>query len=93
LPLRPHDDGGSTAHASLCGFVLSFAGPHVPSFAPDCFNAAVHARHKPLHAVSQQTPSVQCPVVQTRQPLDLQSVAAHVAPCVLRATQVPFAAQ
>jgi hypothetical protein len=36
--------------------------PHVPLL-PEPLSAALHAWHKPLHGVSQQTPSTQLPLV------------------------------
>jgi hypothetical protein len=57
LPSVPHPSVEVTGQLSLCGFVCAAAGPHVPSFVPDCLSAAAHARQSPLQALSQQTPS------------------------------------
>jgi hypothetical protein len=60
----------------------------VPSAVPDVLSAAAHAWQRPLHAVSQQTPSTQLPLVHSRQPAALQSVARlQVAPCAFCAAQ------
>jgi hypothetical protein len=39
-------------------------GPHVPSV-PAPFFEATHASHVPVHALSQQTPSAQCPLAHS----------------------------
>jgi hypothetical protein len=65
------------------------ASVHVPT-------VALQTSHAPAHAVSQQNPSVQNPVVQTRHPVSLQSAPAaslHTAPWSLRGLQVLSAAQ
>jgi hypothetical protein len=52
--------------------------------------------HWPLHAVLQQKPSTQLPVVHTRQPPTRQSapaLALQVCPWGLRGWQLPFGAQ
>jgi hypothetical protein len=57
---------------------------------------ALQPSHSPAHAVSQQKPSIQNPLWQTRQPLARQSAPAaalQVAACALRGWQVALAAQ
>jgi hypothetical protein len=56
------------------GFEPCLATPQMPSPEPDCLFAAAHARHTPEHAVSQQTPSAQKPVLHW-------ALLVHVAPC------------
>jgi len=76
----------------LCGFVPSFAGPHAPS-APFCFSDARHAWQRPVHAVSQQTPSTQA-TSHMPQSAVLQSTAGlHAAAFCFFGWQVPFAEQ
>jgi len=73
------------------------ARAHAPLTAPDQPSAApLHASHAPPQALSQQKPSMQFPLPQTRQPADLQSEPAawlQVEPWALRGWQVAPAAQ
>jgi hypothetical protein len=55
-PVVPHVEAGCDAH-SLSGSVPAAMGAHTPSEEPVL--AAVHALHRPVHAVAQQTPSTQ----------------------------------
>jgi hypothetical protein len=63
----PHAPATQVAHAPVqlvCGSVPSLTAPQVPS-APLALSAAVHAWQVPLHAMLQQTPSAQWPLVHS----------------------------
>ena len=62
-PVVPHVLDAWSAHSSS-GSVPDTMAPHTPS-APPPFFAALHASHAPVHAVSQQYPSTQCPPVHS----------------------------
>jgi hypothetical protein len=66
----------------LPGFEPAFAGPQVPPPVPLVLFAAAHASHVLLHALSQQTPSAQYPLVHW-------SLALHVVPRGAFPTQTP----
>jgi hypothetical protein len=77
------------------GFVSAAALPQTPSV-PLPLRAAVHAWQVALQGVSQQTPSTQLPVAQTRHGPDLQSTPVaklHMLPRAFCMVHVPLAPQ
>jgi hypothetical protein len=73
--------------------VPSASDPQAPS-APEPFRTVVQAWQVPAQAVSQQTPSTQLPVAQTRQPGSLQSlVELQVEACAFWMRHAPLGEQ
>jgi hypothetical protein len=92
-PSRKQLDGMSLGQPSMCGFVPSFAAPHMPSPVFDCLSAAAHAIQTVLHAVAQQKPSTQKPVAHERHGELLQSDAPHAEPVGFGEVHTPDGAQ
>jgi hypothetical protein len=83
LPSVPQLDAALGAH-SLCGSLPAGIDPHVPFDPP--VSAALHALHVPLHALLQQKPSTQLPLVHWLAP-------PHMLPLPSLATQWLVASQ